>query len=386
VEIYLDNAATTQCYFEVAELVLKVMCEDYANPSSVHLKGMEAERYVKDGKAKLAHRLKVEPKEIIFTSGGTESDNLAILGGAFANQRRGKHLITTVIEHSGILKAMQHLEEVGFQVTYLPVDQDGIVDLQALQEALRLDTILVSIMHVNNEIGTIQPLEQIGTIIKDYNKQILFHSDGVQGFGKVPIYPKRVSLDLYSVSAHKFHGPKGIGFLYKNEKAKILPISYGGGQQGGFRAGTDNVPGIAGLVLAGEKMYQNMEVNKAHVWALKQGFIAGLQKIEDVRFHGDCVDPDKSVGHIISVGFKGVRSEVLLHALEEKKIFVSAGSACSSYSKKTSSVLAALSLPEGYQESTIRFSLSEFTTKEEIDVTLETLYNVIPMLRKFIAR
>jgi cysteine desulfurase len=380
-EIYLDNAATTRCYKEVADLVYKLMCEDYGNPSSLHLKGIEAERHIKAAKEEISRILKVESKEIIFTSGGTESDNLAIIGGARANKRRGNHIITSAIEHSGVLNTMKHLEEEGFIVTYLPVNQDGIVDLEALKSALTGETILVSIIHVNNEIGSIQPLSEIGKIIKEYDSRILFHSDGVQGFGKCHIYPKRIGLDMYSVSGHKIHGPMGVGFLYKQQGVKVLPISYGGGQQGGLRSGTDNAPGIAGLGLASKMMYESIDEKQQKLLELKEHFLKGLSQIEDVFVIGRGGAP-----HIISVVFKGVTSEVLLHALEEQKVYVSSGSACSAYSNKKSGVLESLHLPTQHQGSVIRFSTSEFTTKEEIDYTLEVLYNCIPMLRKFVRK
>ena len=395
-EVYLDNAATTRCYGEVGELVLKLMCEDYGNPSSLHLKGIEAERYVKSAREEIAKLLKVDGKEIIFTSGGTESDNLAIIGGAKANRRRGNHLITSSIEHPGVLSAMKHLEEEGFVVTYLPVDAGGVVELGALKEALTSETILVSIMHVNNEVGSIQPLEEIGQIVKGYNTNILFHSDGVQGFGKCFIYPKRIGLDMYSVSAHKIHGPKGVGFLYKDGRGKILPISFGGGQQRGLRSGTDNVPGIVGLGLAAKMIYENIEEKQKYLFELKTYFIENIRKIENVYVVGsagadvvakdvDGVDcsMEKQIPHIINVSFGGVSSEVLLHALEGKGVYVSSGSACSTHGNKKSGVLQSLNIPKEYQESSIRISMSEFTTKEEIDYILETLYNCIPMLRKY---
>ena len=380
-EIYLDNAATTKCYKEVADLVYKLMCEDYGNPSSLHLKGIEAEGYIRWATEEIAKILKVEPKEIIFTSGGTESDNLGIIGAAKGNRRKGNHIITSGIEHQGVLNTVRHLEEEGFVVTYLPVDEEGVVDLEALKSALTKETLLVSIMHVNNEMGSIQPLEEIGKIIKEYDPKILFHSDGVQGFGKCYIYPKRIGLDMYSVSAHKIHGPMGVGFLYKDAKAKILPISYGGGQQKGLRSGTDNAPGIAGLGLASKRIYENIEKNQPRMLELKEYFLMGVSKIDDVLVIGK-----RGVGHIASVAFKGVSSEVLLHALEEKGIYVSSGSACSTHGKKTSSVIQSLNLPAEYQGSTIRFSLSEFTTKEEIDYTLEVLYECIPKLRRFVRK
>ena len=247
-EAYLDNSATTRAYPEVGDLVYKVMCQDYGNPSSMHRKGVDAEHYVKEAKETIAKVLKVNAKDIYFTSGGTESDNLALIGCARANRRAGNHLITTSIEHPAILNTMRYLEEEeGFRVTYLPVDASGRVNLEALEEALCPETILVSVMYVNNEVGTLQPIDEAVKIVKEYNSSILFHSDAVQGFGKYHIYPKRQKIDLLSASGHKIHGPKGTGFLYVGEKVKIKPILFGGGQQKDLRSGTENVPGIAGL-------------------------------------------------------------------------------------------------------------------------------------------
>lgn len=381
-EVYLDNSATTRCYPEVGELVYKVMCRDYGNPSSMHRKGVEAEHYVKEAKESLARLLKVNAKEIFFTSGGTESDNLALIGAARAARRSGNHLITSAIEHPAILNTMRHLEEKeGFRVTYLPVDANGQIKLEALKEALCKDTILVSVMYVNNEVGAVQPVEQAVKLVKRYNPQILFHSDAVQGFGKYRIYPKRLGVDLLSVSGHKIHGPKGIGFLYINEKVKISPIVYGGGQQKDIRSGTENVPGIAGIALAAKMIYQDLDMKVALMRELKEQFLEGVSQIENTAIHG--LTDENSAPHIISVGFAGIRSEVLLHALEEKGIYVSSGSACASNHPAVSGVLKGIGAPREYLDATLRFSMSEFTTKEEIDYTLETLYNCVPVLRKY---
>lgn len=381
-EVYLDNSATTRCYPEVGELVYKVMCRDYGNPSSMHRKGVEAEHYVKDSKEILAKLLKVNTKEIFFTSGGTESDNLALIGTARAARRSGNHLVTSAIEHPAILNTMRHLEEEeGFRVTYLPVDANGQIKLEALQEALCEDTILVSVMYVNNEVGAVQPIEQAVKLVKDYNPRILFHSDAVQGFGKYRIWPKRLGIDLLSVSGHKIHGPKGIGFLYINEKVKISPIVYGGGQQKDIRSGTENVPGIAGIGLASKMIYQDLDMKVALMRELKEQFLEGVSKIENTTIHG--LTDERSAPHIISVGFAGIRSEVLLHALEEKGIYVSSGSACASNHPAVSGVLKGIGAAREYLDATLRFSMSEFTTKEEIDYTLETLYNCVPVLRKY---
>ena len=330
----------------------------------------------------MAKLLKVQEKEIYYTSGGTESDNLALIGCARANRRAGKHLITSSIEHPAILNTMQYLEkEEGYRVTYLPVDKDGRIRLDALKEALCEETILVSIMYVNNEVGSVQPIEEAAQIIKNYNKNILFHVDAVQGFGKYRIFPKRVGIDLLSISGHKIHGPKGTGVLYVNEKVKIKPIVFGGEQQKNVRSGTENVPGIAGIGLAAKLIYDRLEEKVAVMRELKAHFIEGVSKIENITIHGRT--DESSAPHIISVGFAGIRSEVLLHTLEDKGIFVSAGSACASNHPAISGVLKGIGAGAEYLDATLRFSLSEFTTKEEMDYTLETLYNCVPMLRKY---
>ena len=380
-EIYLDNSATTQCLESVANIVAKVMCEDYGNPSSMHMKGVRAENYVKMAKTVIAKNLKVNEKEIFFTSGGTESDNLAIIGAAMANHRAGNHLITTCIEHPAVLRTMEYLETQGFQVTYLPVDEFGRIRLQDLENALTPNTILVSIMHTNNEIGSLQPIAEAGSLIKRYNPNIVFHIDAVQGYGKFRIYPKKMGVDMMSVSGHKIHGPKGIGFLYINEKVKIKPISYGGGQQKGMRSGTDNVPGMAGLAKAVEEVYRFLDKDVENLYALKEYFIRGLMQIEDVKING--YTGFDSAPHIVSVSIRGIRSEVMLHALEDRGIYVSAGSACSSHKATTSATLRAIGAEKDLLDSTIRFSFSIFTTKEEIDYTLKVLYDIIPMLRKY---
>lgn len=381
-EVYLDNSATTKCYDSVRELVGKVMCEDYGNPSSMHKKGMEAEKYVKESKETFARLLKVQEKEIFFTSGGTESDNLALIGCARANKRAGKHLITSSIEHPAILNTMRYLEqEEGFHVTYLPVDKNGKIQLTALKDALCNETILVSIMHVNNEVGSVQPIEEAVQIVKNYNRNILFHVDAVQGFGKYRIYPKRMGIDLLSISGHKIHGPKGTGVLYISEKVKIKPIVFGGEQQKNVRSGTENVPGIAGIGLAAKEIYADFDAKISHMRALKQRFVEGIQQIERTKIHG--LTDEQSAPHIVSVGFAGIRSEVLLHTLEDKGIYVSAGSACASNHPAISGVLRSIGTGSEYLDATLRFSFSEFTTFEEIDYTLQTLYNCVPMLRKY---
>ncbi len=380
-QVYLDNSATTKCYDEVAELVCRVMCEDYGNPSSMHHKGVEAEQYVRYAKETLARLMKVNEKEILFTSGGTESDNIALIGTAMAHHRRGRHLITTRMEHPAVLQTMTYLERQGFDVTYLSVDREGRIRLQELERAIRKDTILVSIMHVNNEIGSVQPIAEAGELIKRCNPQTLFHVDAVQGFGKFRIYPSRMNVDLLSVSAHKIHGPKGVGFLYIRAGARVNPIIYGGGQQKGMRSGTENVPGIAGLAKAADLVYENLDQDVDRMYELRQKLIDGVSRIEDVRVNG-CPGRE-GAPHIVSLSVRGVRSEVLLHALEEKEIYVSAGSACSSNKPQISDTLKAIGVERDLLGSTIRFSLSVFTTAAEIEYTIQALEEMVPMLRKY---
>lgn len=380
-EVYLDNSATTRAYESVGDVVRKVMCEDFGNPSSMHKKGVDAEHYIKEAKESLAKLMKVQGKEIFFTSGGTESDNLALIGAARANHRAGKHLITSSIEHPAILNTMHYLEEEGFRVTFLPVDQYGRIKLDALKEALCEETILVSVMYVNNEVGSVQPIEEAASIVKAYNKNILFHVDAVQGFGKYRIYPKKMKIDMLSLSGHKIHGPKGVGAIYIDEKVKIKPIVFGGEQQKNVRSGTENVPGIAGLSEAAKEIYKDLDKKVAHMRELKEYFIENVTKIENTTIHG--LYDETSAPHIISVGFAGIRSEVLLHALEDKGIYVSSGSACASNHPQISGVLRGIGAKKEYLDATLRFSMSEFTTREEIDYTLETLYNLVPMLRRY---
>lgn len=380
-EVYLDNSATTCAYECVGDIVRKVMCEHYGNPSSMHRKGVEAEKYIKEARETLAKIWKVQEKEIFFTSGGTESDNLALIGAARANRRAGNHLITSAIEHSAIINTMRYLEEEGFRVTFLPVDRYGRVKLDALKEALCPETILVSIMYVNNEVGSVQPIQEAASIVKAYNKNILFHVDAVQGFGKYHIYPKRLKVDMCSISGHKIHGPKGTGALYIDSNVKIKPIIFGGEQQKNVRSGTENVPGIAGLSLAAKTIYENLDEKVAYMRKLKNHFIEGVTKIEKTTIHG--LYDETSAPHIISVGFAGIRSEVLLHALEDKGICVSSGSACASNHPQVSGVLKGIGASQEFLDATLRFSMSEFTTLEEIDYTLDALNELVPMLRKY---
>ena len=383
-EAYLDNSATTRCYESVRDIVVKTMMEDYGNPSAMHRKGVEAERYLKEAQETIARILKVQPREILFTSGGTESNNLALMGTAMANQRNGRHLITTAVEHAAVREPVRHLEELGFEVTVLPVDETGVVRMEALEKALREDTILVSTMYVNNEIGSVQPVEEIAAIVHEKSPRALYHVDAIQAFGKFQIYPKRQGIDLMSVSAHKFHGPKGVGFLYISDKAKVQPQILGGGQQGGMRSGTDNVPGIAGMGVATREVYSRLEENRQYIYSLKEHMIEELLNMEQVVVNG--MPCKEGAPHIVSASFLGVRSEVLLHALEERGIYVSAGSACSTHKKTSSSTLTAVGMKKSQLETTLRFSFCETTTAEEIDYCIQTLKELLPVLRRYSRR
>ena len=382
-EIYLDNAATTRCYPEAAEAAFRAMTENYGNPSSLHLKGIEAERTVRAATKILADSLKVREKEIYYTSGGTESNNWAIAGTALAARKRGRHLITTAVEHAAVSAPMEMLRELGYEITILPVNRDGLVDPAAVEEAVRPDTILVSVMAVNNEIGAVEPIAEIGERVRRKNPETVFHVDAIQAYGKLELRPKRDHIGLLSVSGHKIHGPKGVGFLFADERVRLKPVIYGGGQQNGMRSGTDNVPGIAGLGTAADIMIRNLEQNRAQMAAVREQLREGLLEIPDVILHGPS-DPAMRAPHIVNASFLNVRSEVLLHALEDRGIYVSAGSACSSHKRTGSATLTAVGCSKKELESAVRFSFCETTTPGEITETLRVLKEIIPMLRRFV--
>lgn len=379
-EAYFDNAATTVVFPEVRELVMKLMGEDYGNPSSLHRKGMDAGAYVKTAREIIAKELKAEPKEIIFTSGGTESNNMALIGAALANRRAGNKIVTTTVEHASVSACMKFLSELGFEVVSIGTDKNGIVDTRKLVEAVDENTILVSVMYVNNEIGSVMPIEEIGRLIKEKNSKVLFHVDAIQAFGKMMIYPKRLNIDMMSISGHKLHGPKGTGVLFVKNGTKLKPIIYGGGQQDGMRSGTENVPGIAGLGLAVKMVYENLDERVSHMKKLKDRLTTGLQDIENVYCHSG------EAPHIASFSFVGVRSQVLLNKLGERGIYVSAGSACSSNKQLVSSVLTAIDLPKEQLESTLRFSFSEYNTEEQVDDAIEVMKEILPILRRYVRK
>ncbi len=379
-EAYFDNAATTAVFPEVKDIMIKLMEEDYGNPSSLHMKGVEAERYIKTATAQIAKELKCQEKEVVFTSGGTEANNLAIIGGAIAHRRAGKHIITSEIEHASVSATMDFLAKEGYEISVVGVDSQGKLKLDELKATLRPDTILVSVMYVNNEIGAIQPVEEIGKIIKDYNPSILYHIDAVQAFGKLRFTPKKLGADLLSISGHKIHGPKGSGVLYIKEKTLIRPIIYGGGQQKAMRSGTENVPAIAGMGLAAELMYKNHESKMEHIRELKEAFVEKVTKLENV------FDNSGEAPHIASVSFVGIRSEVMLHALEERGVYVSSGSACSSNKPHVSNVLKAIGLDNTKLESTLRFSFSEFNTMEQVEYAVQVIEEILPVFRRYIRK
>ncbi len=391
-EIYLDNSATTRVTEGVRDKVLSVLYEDYGNPSSMHRLGVKAEQHMKDAVSIIAACLKVEPKEIIFTSGGTESNNLALIGTALANRRRGSHIITTAIEHPSVHEPLAYLGDNGFSISRAPVDASGRLDKEKLLELVNEQTLLVSIMYVNNEIGSVQDVADLATALKAKKKDIIFHVDAVQAFGKYKIYPKREGIDLLTFSGHKIHGPKGIGALYVSDKIKINPIVFGGGHQRGLRSGTENVPGIAGLGQAVKELYTDFDEKIDRMYRLKQKFLREVSLLPGATVNGiplECTKDfemeqlKKSAPHIMSVSFQGVRSEVFLHALEDKGIYVSSGSACSSHHPQPSVTLISIGIPKDLMDSTLRFSMSEMTTEEEIDITLESIRELLPVLRRY---
>ena len=380
-EAYFDNSATTKVLDSVKDIVVKTMTEDYANPAAKHRKGMEAEQYIRDARKIIADTMKVQEKEILFTSGGSESNNMALIGTAWANQRAGKHIISTSIEHPSVYNPLGVLEELGFEVTILPVDHDGHISLKELEEAIRPDTILVSTMYVNNEVGAVEPVEEISKIIKAKNPSTLYHVDAIQAYGKYVIRPKKQGIDLLSASGHKIHGPKGTGFLYIDERVKIKPLIYGGGQQKGMRSGTENVPGCAGLGLAAKMVYTDHDAKIDKLYAIKDRMVKGLQAMDGVTVHG--LTGRDSAPQIVAAGFEGVRAEVLLHALEDKGIYVSSGSACSSNHPGVSGTLKGIGVKDSLLDSTLRFSFGAFNTEEEVDYCLDVLKELVPMLRRY---
>ena len=384
-EIYLDHGATTQPLSIVVEKMMAVMLEDYGNPSSYHKMGLQAEKHIKKASEYFASVFQGSPDEIIYTSGGTESNNMAIIGTALAYQRIGKRVITTHIEHPSVKEAFKYLQAQGFEVIYLPVDTQGYINIDELVDAINKETTLVSVMHVNNEIGVIQDIETIGSKIKQKNPNTFFHTDAIQSFGKVPINRKKSCIDLLSISSHKIYGPKGVGLLYKNKNVRVHPLILGGGQQKGYRAGTQDVPGIVGMHVAAHQVMTGFSEYTAHMSMIKEKLANNItSQIEDTYVNG----PDITQGapHIVNIGFQGIRSEVLLHALEAEEIYVSSGSACSSNKKQEiSSTLEGIGKNGIERDEAIRFSFGIHNTPEQVEKTVLVLQKTIPMLRKVLS-
>ena len=381
--IYLDNSATTKQHPRVTEKMLRYMEEDFGNPSSLHSMGLTAEKAIKEARRRISSTVGISGGSITFTSGGTESDNMALFGAAKAMKRRGNRIVTTMVEHPAVLECMKKLEEEGFEVIRLGVDRQGMPDRSELESAIDDKTILVSMMQVNNEVGTVMPVDEAAIIIKKKDSPAVIHSDAVQGFGKLPL---PASADMISISGHKIHGPKGSGALWIRDGLKLQPYLFGGGQEAGMRSGTENVPAIAGLGEAAELMEDCREENFRKVSGLRKHMIdAILSQVDDVVING----PDKmgsNAGdvspYILSMSFLNTRGEVLLHTLEQDGIFLSTGSACSSNKKGSSHVLKAMGLTEKESEGTVRFSFSADNRIEEIEEAAERTADAVKRFRR----
>ena len=380
--IYFDNAATTRAADEVAERVRYMLLENFGNPSAQSMMGVRAENELNDARKIMAKSINALPEEIYFTSGGTEDDNWAIFGTAEGYKRSGKHIITTSIEHPAVAEPMERLRQKGWDITVLDVDKNGYIDLDALRDSIRDDTVLVSIILVNNEVGTIQDAAAVGKLIKEKNPKTLFHVDAVQAFGKYPIDVRKMGIDMLSMSGHKIHGPKGVGFFYMKKGLKVRPIIYGGGQERGQRSATENTPGIVGLAKAVELAMENMDASHEKVMEVKRTLAEGiLRDIPKTHINGPSIE--EASPYVLNVSFNGLRSEVLLHALEEKEVYVSAGSACSSKKKGGSHVLRSIGLSEERIEGAIRFSFCRYNTVDEAAACLEILKEKTAFLRKY---
>jgi cysteine desulfurase len=371
--IYLDNSATTKPYPEVVEAFTKVASHYFGNPSSVHALGSEAERLIVQSRENIANLLSVHPSEIVFTSGGTEGNNIAIKGTALKYKKRGKHIITTSIEHASIHEGVKQLENHGFEVTYLPVNDKGLVTARQVEEAIRKDTLLVSIIHVNNEVGSIQPVSEIGLLLSKY-PQILFHVDHVQGVGKVPLDIKESKIDMLTVSGHKFHGVKGTGFLYVRKGLILEPLFTGGSQESQLRAGTENVPGIVAMTKALRMTLENQQSKLTHLEKLKQYLFNDVSQIDEITIN---TPQEDSAPHIFNMSVPGTKPEALVHALEEYDIYVSTKSACSSKDVAASRILIEMGKPDKIAKSALRVSMSSETTMEEIEAFCKAMKEIV---------
>jgi len=376
--VYLDHAATTPVHPEVFPDMRIVLETHFGNPSSLHFYGRAVKQRLEIARERVARLLNAKHEEIIFTSGGTEADNLAVIGTAWALQGRGRHIISSAIEHHAVLDSCEMLSQNGFDVTFLPVDQYGMVDIDELRRAIRRDTILITIMHANNEIGTIQPIEEIGKIAKEY--EILFHTDAVQTAGYLPINVNELGVDLLSISAHKIYGPKGAGALYVREGTPLVPLLHGGGQESDKRPGTENIPGIVGLGKAAELAANEHAAASRRYRKLSEKLIQGIrERIPGTRLNGH---PEKRLPHNVNVTIEGTKGECLLTGLDQRGIAVSTGSACSSGSSQLSHVLEAIGLTPENGAGTIRMTVGRSTTEGDIDYVLDNLVEVVNMLRR----
>lgn len=383
-EVYFDNAATTKVSDGAAKAMMEVLTIDYGNPSSLHNKGFEAEKRVENSRQIIAGSLKVPKKEVYFTSGGTEANNMVLYGVLNAYMRNGKHVLVSSIEHPSVKDAAYEYETLGYEVEAIPTDDKGYIVPEDLAALVREDTILISFMHVNNEIGTIQDVEAIVKAVRAVNEKVVIHMDGVQSYGKYELYPARLGIDVYSISAHKIHGPKGCGAIYLSSKVRMKPLLTGGSQQNGVRSGTENVPGIVGFGVAASEAYAQLAENKAHIEAIRNYMIESLSdKALNIEFNSDV---KKGAYHILNIRVVGVKSEVLLHTLEEANIYVSTGSACSSNKKHHSSTLQALGQNSEETDQAIRLSFSKYNTLEEVDYFIDKLNQSLPLLRRFIRK
>ncbi len=398
-EAYLDNAATTRTADSVVSIMNRMMTEDFGNPSSKHNKGFDAVKEIKDATAAIADSLKCQPKEIVFTSGGTESNNMALIGAALAHKRSGNHIISTGFEHASVYNPLLSLEDFGFRIDFAPVDGLGHVKLKELLDMITDETIMVSVMYVNNEVGSVQDIAGISKAVKEKKKDIIFHVDAIQAYGKYKINPAKEGIDLLSVSGHKIHGPKGSGFLYIKDGVRVRPLIFGGGQQKDRRSGTENVPAIVGLGEAVKTIYTDHASKMNHIYELKKHFVERIAEVEGTHvnavFEDDTVKvsdlPEeefdklikRTAPHVVSVSFDGIKSEVLLHALEAEHVYVSSGSACSSNHPGISGTLKAIGVSQKLLDSTLRFSFSYTSTIEEVDYAIEKLKVLVPKYNRF---
>lgn len=383
--VYLDNSATTKPRESVIEEMNIMLREDYGNPSSLHRMGLNVEKKIKKSREMISKYLNIKTSELFFTSGGTESNNIAIQGIIEANKNKGKHIISSKIEHPSVLNILKKYEQNGFDITYLDVDEYGIIDINQFKESLSENTILVTLMMVNNEIGSIQPIEDIKKIINEKRLNTVLHVDGIQALGKIDFNIKKLGIDSFSFSGHKIYGPKGIGGLYVKEGLNINPIIFGGNQEKGVRSGTENTPGIIGLSKAIESLSDKDKEENKNIREIKEYFVDNIKKnIENIKINS--LLNEKSAPHIVNISFLNTRGEVLLHFLENDNIFVSTGSACSSKNDKLSHVLKAMNLNLEKIESAIRFSFSIYNTKEQIDYVIEKLKVSVDEIRDIMTR